>query len=177
MSDYGSPENNRIALNTDKMQGWWKLPEYISARKLFVKAKPVCGRCGRKATTPLHRHEDYISFEKYIGVVRDLSAQSGCSICNKMERSNRRPCPECVQRYHAGEQETIHYITLDRDICPYCEDPDFLKKARERKETRNDQRNDYQKKRYRACHPKKVIRGGLWVTISRRQNTSTSSRS
>lgn len=165
-----SPENNRIDLHTHTMEAWWRRPEYIRERQAFVKAKPTCGRCGRPATTPLHRHEDYVSFERYISVVRDRSAESGCSTCNKMERSNRRPCPECVQRYHAGEQETIHYITLDREICAYCEDPDFLHHVTARREQRNASKNTYQRQQYRKYHPQKVIRNGKWVTLGSRED-------
>jgi hypothetical protein len=161
-----SPDNERIDTRTVKMHGWWNRPDYIAARKEFIIKKPICERCGRKATTPLHKQEDYKSYEKYLFVVVNLIAQSGCSMCNKMERSNRRPCPECVKKYKENplsEGTTIHYITQDQTICKYCEDPDYKEKLDIKKEKYNRIRNAKTRSSYKKYHKSKVIVNGKWV--------------
>jgi hypothetical protein len=161
-----SPDNTRINNRTNEMEEWWARPEYIAARIAFVKAKHICERCGRKATTPLHQQKDYVTFERYIGVVLDMSAQSGCSVCNKMERSNRRPCPECVKRYASDpENIKIHYITTDMYQCGYCADPDHVEKLKFKKEQTNNSKNQYNRNKYKKFHKKKAVVNGVWTYV------------
>jgi hypothetical protein len=161
-----SPDNTRITNRIAVMEEWWTRPEYIAARERFVIAKPICERCGRKATTPLHMHKDYISFERYMGVVLDLSAQSGCSICNKWERSNRRPCPECVKKYASDPENTIiHYISQDMFICTYCENPNYIETLKRKKEQINIAKNKLTRQSYRKYRLKKTVVNGKWTSV------------
>jgi hypothetical protein len=85
-----------------------------------------------------------------------------------MERSGRRPCPECVKRYHAGKQDTIHYIPQGREMCVYCEDPDFVEKVRAHKDRLNRKKNAAIHRQYDRAHPtvKRVI-NGKWKEVRR----------
>lgn len=158
--------NTAIAGHTATMQGWWKLHEYIKERKAFVKRHPVCVRCGRPTQTPGHSHEDYKDFKTYLNAVKSDKCDPICSACNRAERAGRHPCPSCVEKYHSGKQDWIHYIPQDREICAYCEDPGFVERARAGKAVRNRQRNRAGKDRYNRAHPtvKRVV-NGEWVEI------------
>ena len=116
--------NHSIAQHNTKMKGWWKLPDYILERELFVRRNPVCVRCGRPATTPGHSHEDYIMFEAYLQAVKDDKCDPLCSACNLMERKGMRPCSGCVKAYHMTNGQTkIRYIPQFMELCGDCVDP------------------------------------------------------
>jgi len=155
--------NAAIDNRTAAMQSWWRLPEYIKERKAFVKRRPICDRCGRPASTPGHSHEDYRDFETYLNAVKTDKCESLCSACNKMERSGRRPCPACVEKYARDPTVRIHYITRDQETCRYCEpgyDPERVKYLRE---SGRRMVNRINRKMYRKLHPGKEIVGGRWV--------------
>ena len=158
--------NSVIHKHELQMRNWWTRPEYIAARKAFIKRRPVCDRCGRKATTPGHSREDYErGFEGYLAAVISDKCESLCSTCNRMERSGRKPCPVCVVKFHQGLQDKIHYITEGQEMCRYCEDPNYVEKAKARKDKLNRQRNANNRVRYRKYHPKKEVVNGVWIVI------------
>jgi hypothetical protein len=80
-----------------------------------------------------------------------------------MERSGRRPCPACVEKYARDPTVRIHYITRDQETCRYCEpgyDPERVKYLRE---SGWRMVNRINRKMYRKLHPGKEIVGGRWV--------------
>ena len=116
--------NHSIQCHHKTMNLWWKCPDYIHERELFVGRNPVCVRCGRPTTTPGHSHEDYIMYEAYLSAVRTDKCDPLCSPCNLMERKNMHPCPACVKAYHATNGQTrIRYIPQFMESCRDCCDP------------------------------------------------------
>jgi hypothetical protein len=123
-----------IANHHKSMQTWWRIPEYIKARKAFVKRNPFCVRCGRPTTTPGHSHEDYSSYETYLQAVIDDKCDPLCNPCNGAERKGKKPCPICVKE----KSEKIHYIGQDKEYC-YDHRPEEEKvRAQQRKEIFKD---------------------------------------
>jgi hypothetical protein len=120
--------NHSISVHNTKMAQYWKVPEYIIERKAFIKRNPVCCRCGRPATTPVHSPEDYLNYDRYLAAVVNDKCVPLCSACNLMERSNRRPCPECIKQ----KKEHIRYIGQDQEMCFYCV-PQELQEIRKKK--------------------------------------------
>ena len=108
--------NHSIAVHNTKMAQWWKIPEYIIERMAFIKRNPVCCRCGRPATTPGHSPEDYLSYDRYLAVVKNDKCDSLYAACNFMEKKGKKPCPECVKQ----KKEKIRYIPQDQEMCFYC---------------------------------------------------------
>lgn len=103
------------------MRGWWRRPEYIRARKAFVRRNPVCIRCGRPTQTPGHSHDDYQhGFEHYLERVLRDDCEPLCNRCNLNEKQGRKPCPVCVEiarvnKYDIGIR--IRYIPQDAEVC------------------------------------------------------------
>jgi len=123
-----SPQNIAIANHHKSMQQWWKIPEYIAARKAFVKRNPLCIRCGRPTTTPGHSAEDYISYIAYLEAVITDKCDPLCSGCNLMERKGKKPCPVCVKE----KADRIRYIGQDKEYC-YNHRPEEEKRQSELK--------------------------------------------
>ncbi len=146
---------------------WCRTARHIAARNAQIAKHPKCSRCGRPATCILHESPgDYQQgYEHYVGLIERGERPTGCMACNKAERSGRRPCPSCVEKYARDSTTRIHYIPPDQDRCRYCEDPDFIQKARARKQKRNRDKNVYTRSQYRKYHPKKEVRDGVWVTV------------
>ena len=152
------PDLNQVIDNHhNTMQKWWRVPEYIHERELFVARHPTCIRCGRHAVTPGHSHEDYVMFERYLDAVRTDKCDPLCSACNLMERKSMKPCPKCVIAYRETNGQTkIHYIPQFMELCRDCCDPgevalkakeqdafkDFVRKVR-------DNQNKKRRKFYR----------------------------
>ena len=120
---------------------WWKKPAYVKARKEFIAWHPYCERCGRKATTPGHTHEDYRDFELYLSAVILGKCEALCNACNLMEKKGRKPCPKCVELYKLGMaakgpklQFKIHYIGQDQDHCYWCRPQEEIQRSEDRKE-------------------------------------------
>jgi hypothetical protein len=81
-----------------EMALWWKKPEYVKARKEFVKRNPICVRCGRKCQTPGHSADDYRhGYEHYLEMVRQDCCDPLCNSCNYAESRGLKPCPVCVK--------------------------------------------------------------------------------
>lgn len=110
-----------IRNHNNEMSGWWRRPEYIRARKAYVKRNPVCKRCGRPTQTPGHCHDDYQhGFEHYLGRVIQDDCEPLCNRCNLNEKHVRKPCPRCVEiaRKHGYELiYQIRYIPQDAEVC------------------------------------------------------------
>lgn len=162
--------NPVITARLEKIRKWCRDPRHIAARKEQVRLHPKCSRCGRPATLILHQYPDDYQhgFEHYVELIEKGLRPTGCRACNNAERGGKKPCPSCVKRYHAGEQDTIHYIPQDREICAYCADPGFVEKSRARRADRNRQRSQADKSRYARAHPmvKRVV-GGKWISVPR----------
>jgi hypothetical protein len=113
-----------IAAHNQEMHRWWRIPDYIHERELFVIRNPDCIRCGRPTTTPGHAHEDYIMYEAYLNAVKTDKADPLCSACNFMEKKSCKPCPKCVIAYRESNGQTkIRYIPQFMELCRDCCDP------------------------------------------------------
>jgi hypothetical protein len=119
-----------IANHNKTMQQWWKIPVYRKARIAFVIRNPICIRCGRKATTPGHSHEDYHSFDTYLAAVVEDCAEPLCNACNLAEKKGLRPCPECVKE----KKTKIRYIRSDQEYCYDHRPEEEKRQSEERKE-------------------------------------------
>jgi hypothetical protein len=122
--------NAAIKNHQAEMALWWKIPEYRKARIAFVIRNPICARCGRKATTPGHSHEDYHSFDTYLAAVVEDRAEPLCNACNLSEKKGLRPCPECVKE----KKSRIRYIRSDQEYCYDHRPEEEKRQSEERKE-------------------------------------------
>jgi hypothetical protein len=127
-----TPDCNLAIFNHNKtMQQWWKHPVYIRERKLFVIRNPICIRCGRKSQTPGHSHDQYQrGFDYYLHQVVEDRCEPLCNACNLMERSGRRPCPECVKE----KKPKIRYIRPEQEYCYDHRPAEEIRQSEERKE-------------------------------------------
>jgi len=157
------------AMNTE-MHRWWRDPRHIAARKAEIEKHPLCSRCGRKATLILHESPgDYEhGFEHYVELIEKGERPTGCSICNRMERSGRRPCPDCVTKHKQDPEAKIHYITQAQEVCRYCE-PDYdPEKCKVSKEKSTHLKKDIGRSQYNRAHPfVKMPVNGKWVKVPR----------
>jgi len=85
-----------------------------------------------------------------------------------MERSGRRPCPDCVKKYKRDPEVKIHYITHEQEICRYCE-PDYdPEKGKVSKEKATRLKKDIGRTQYNRVHPfVKVPMNGKWIKVKR----------
>lgn len=157
--------NPVITGRLNNIRTWCRTPRHIKARNAQIAKHPKCSRCGRPATCILHQYpDDYQHGEDhYVGLIERGERPTGCAACNRMERSGRRPCPSCVEKYARDSTVRIHYITRDQEKCRYCEDPEFIQKARVKRDKRNRERSAYARSQYRKFHPGKEVRDGKWV--------------
>jgi hypothetical protein len=135
--------NPVITTRLEKISRWCRTPRHIKARNAQIAKHPKCSRCGRPATCILHQYpDDYRHGEDhYIGLIERGERPTGCMICNRMERSGRRPCPSCVEKYARDPTVRIHYITQDQETCRYCEPGYDKEKVKFKKEHWNRIRN------------------------------------
>lgn len=162
--------NAAITARNTEMHRWWRDPRHVAAREEQIKKHPLCSRCGRKATLILHQSpEDYQhGFEHYFELIEKGERPTGCAICNRMERSGRRPCPDCVTKYAKDPMVKIHYITQDQEICRDCEpdyDPEKVKVGWEKS---SQIKKSIGRVQYNRAHPTtKVVVNGRWVKVPR----------
>jgi hypothetical protein len=126
MPDLNTAINNHYA----EMALWWKIPVYRKARLAFIIRNPICVRCGRKATTPGHSHEDYHSFDTYLAAVVTNKCDPLCSGCNLAEKKGLRPCPSCVKE----KKPKIRYIRPEQEYCYDHRPAEEIRQSQERKE-------------------------------------------
>lgn len=163
--------NSSIDNHHDKMKGWWRHPRHIAARKAQVAKHPFCSRCGRPASLILHEYPDDYQhgFEHYVSLIERGERPTGCPACNRMERSGRRPCPSCVEKYKKDPTVKIHYITQDQETCRCCEPGYDPEKSKIRKEQSARTKKDIGRNQYNRAHPTvKVPVNGKWVRIPRK---------
>ena len=155
--------NHSIAVHNRTMPKWWGKYEYIQARIAFIKRNPVCARCGRKATTPGHSHDQYKDYETYRDAVVNDECVPLCPACNVSERKGMKPCPECVKKYHANETIEIHYIGQHSECCKWClpdGEKDIINKCQDAQKqfirAMHDKDNTFRRMVYRQRHPLKA---------------------
>jgi len=171
MYDYGSPENRRINGRQSNNRTIWNNEPWKFRRLLFLStAQGGCVWCGNPPKvvchppgSPTYGTEDYLDFRK-------AKCYPLCVSCARAEYRGQVLCPRC--------RRTGHYCAPG-NVCWDC----IPEAERERllylRDKRKRDRSQYARTRARSFRPKKVIdnRTGKWITISPKQNSSTSSRS
>jgi hypothetical protein len=123
--------NKSIQNHHAEMESWWKKPEYVKARKEFVKRNPICVRCGRKCQTPGHSHDDYVhGYEHYLQQVRNDACDPLCNSCNHAESRGLKPCPVCVKE----KCRKIRYISPYGEYCYDHRPVEEVRQSEDRKE-------------------------------------------
>lgn len=152
--------NHSIKVHNQTMAQWWKVPEYIAARKAFVARNPICARCGRAATTPGHSPEDYSCYANYLIAVITDKCEPLCSACNFMEKKGKKPCPECIKQ----KKEKIYYIPQDQDECFYCLPIEVQEKRKARTESFKlliRKMQDKDNKKRRTVYQERKVKAGI----------------
>lgn len=164
MFDYGSPENRRINTRQAVHRIVWSSDPWKWKRIVFLthpSNKGGCVWCGNIANVVehddwdayLHGEEHYLDFFK-------CGAVPMCSLCNQAKRRGKILCPRCKRQGH--------YVHSPDEICWSCKTPEERDRILFLKDQKRRNTNLRNQKLYRAYHPKKVIRNGVWVTISRK---------
>ncbi len=161
MYEYGSPDNRRIENRQKKNRKVWSSPEWKKAKAKFLRENPTCCRCSTDSQVPHHPNLEVYGRPEYL----DLSdTRPYCNQCHRGEHSGKFQCPVCRKIVARSEGER----------CFTCLEDSDKQRIKSSKSERNEAKNKYQRKQYRKYHPKKVVVDGVWTTISRNGNTSTS---
>ena len=169
MYDYGSPENRRINGRQGKNRIIWSTDPWKWKRIVFLSAQQGgCAWCGCIPSVVAHPPNsetygtpDYLDFAK-------ARCYPLCLPCARAEYRGKILCPRCRRQGH--------YCAPD-DVCWDCKPEEVRERILYLRDKRKRDRAASGRKRYQQYHPKKVIRNGVWVTISKKPSTSTSFRS
>lgn len=167
MYDYGSPDNRRISGRQAVHKIIWSTEPWRFRRLLFLSHPSNAGGCiwcGDLATVVEHPNYEFYGTPDYLDFWK-AGCVPMCSSCNRAKRQGKHLCPRCRRRGH--------YVSDGESVCWDCKPEAERERLIFGKEHRARVKNESNRKRYRAYHPKKVIRNGVWVQISRKPNTGT----
>ena len=148
------PQRRRIEHHDEQNQEIWASEEWKEAETLFLQENPTCCVCGGRSEVHHHPDLEVYGTPEYLNLSGTLPY---CNICHDGEHKGKFKCPVCGRLRSKREGER----------CYACLEPGDRERIQQEKRTRIAGKNQYDRKRYRQYHPKKVIdkSTGKWVVL------------
>jgi len=127
MNSTTCPQEIRAKNRRSALRKLWASPEWIAAKKAFLKNHPVCDWCGKTAVLPHHVTDETYGTPEYLNL--EAHCIPMCYICHQKGGQQLVICPVCRK----------HYMKRSSDRCRYCRPAADVEKARLEREAHKAQ--------------------------------------